>query len=82
MNDKELIDSSLIGVIKSDNKGQFRLTKDPNSTKNNDFLINEKVPATFFKNMLTFRMTNKVFKLEGDLFKVMTNHRFSVDHSS
>ena len=41
MNDKGLIDSSLIEVIKSDNKGQFRLTKDPNSTKPNDFLINE-----------------------------------------
>ena len=37
MNDKGLIDSSLIEVIKSDNKGQFRLTKDPNSTKTNDF---------------------------------------------
>ena len=30
MNDKGLIDSSLIEVLKSDNKGQFRLTKDPN----------------------------------------------------
>ena len=32
INDKGLIDSSLIDVIKSDNKGQFRLSKDPNST--------------------------------------------------
>ena len=37
LNDKGLIDSSLIEVIKSDNKDQFRLTKDPNSTKANDF---------------------------------------------
>ena len=37
VNDKGLIDSSLIEVIKSDNKGQFRLTKDTNSTKPNDF---------------------------------------------
>ena len=80
MNDKGLIDSSLIEVLKSDNKGQFRLTKDPNSTKPNDFLINEKVPVTIFNNMLTFRDTNKIFKLEGDLYKVITDYKFNVDH--
>ena len=82
MNDKGLIDSSLIEVIKSDNKGQFRLTKDLNSTKPNDFLINEKVPVTIFNNMLTFRDTKKVFKLEGDLYKVITDYKFNVDHSN
>ena len=61
MNDKGLIDSSLIELIKSDNKGQFRLTKDPNSTKPNDFLIIEKIPVTIFSNMLTFRDTKKNF---------------------
>ena len=82
MIDKGLIDSSLIEVIKSDNKGQFRLSKDPNSTKPNDFLINEKVPVSIFSNMLTFRDTNKVFKLEGDLLQVITNNKFNVDHSN
>ena len=82
MNDKGLIDSSLIEVIKSDNKGQFRLTKDPNSTKTNDFLINEKVPVSIFSNMLTFRDTKKVFKIEGDLYKVITDYKFNVDHSN
>ena len=82
MNDKGLIDSSLIEVIKSDNKGQFRLTKDPNSTKTNDFLINEKIPVTIFSNMLTFRDTKKVFKIEGDLYKVITDYKFNVDHSN
>ena len=81
MNDKGLIDSSLLEVLKSDNKGQFRLFKDPNSTKPNDLLINEKVPVTIFNNMLTFRDTNKVFKLEGDLYKVITDYKFNVDHS-
>ena len=61
MNDKGLIDSSLIEVLKSDNKGQFRLIKDPNSIKTKDFLNNEKVPVTKFNNMLTFRDTNKFF---------------------
>ena len=82
VNDKGLIDSSLIEVIKSDNKGQFRLTKDPNSTKTNDFSINEKVPVTIFSNMLTFRDTKKVFKIEGDLYKVITDYKFNVDHSN
>ena len=82
MNDKGLIDSSLIEVIKSDNKGQFRLTKDPNSTKPNDFLINEKVPVTIFSNMLTFRDSKKVFKIEGDLYKVITDYKFNVDQSN
>ena len=82
MNDKGLIDSSLIEVIKSDNKGQFRLTKDPNSTKTNDFLINEKVPVSIFSNILTFRDTKKVFKIEGDLYKVITDYKFNVDHSN
>ena len=82
MNDKGLIDSSLIEVIKSDNKGQFRLTKDPDSTKPNDFLINEKVPITIFNNMLTFRNTKKVFKIEGDLYKLITDYKFNVDHSN
>ena len=82
MNDKGLIDGSLIEVIKSDNKGQFRLTKDPNSTKPNDFLINEKVPVTIFSNMLTFRDTKKIFKIEGDLYKVITDYKFNVDHSN
>ena len=77
-----MIDSSLIEVIKSDNKGQFRLTKDPNSTKLNDFLFNEKVPVTIFNNMLTFRDTKKVFKIKGDLYKVITDYKFNVDHSN
>ena len=81
-NDKGLIDSSLIEVIKSDNKGQFRLNKDPNSTKPNDFLINEKVPVTIFSNMLNFRDTKKVFKIEGDLHKVLPDYKFNVDHSN
>ena len=82
INDKGLIDSSLIEVIKSDNKGQFRLTTDPNSTKTNDFLIKEKVPVTIFSNMLTFRDTKKVFKIEGDLYKVITDYKFNADHSN
>ena len=74
--------SSLVEIFKSDNKSQFRLRKDPNSTKMNDFLIHGKIPVTIFSNMITFRDSNKTFKLEGDLLKVITNHKFNVDHSN
>ena len=86
MNDKGLIapylTTSLVEVFKKDNKSQFRLRKDPNSTKLNDFLIHGNIPVTIYSNMITFRDSNKSFKLEGDLLKVITNHKFNVDHSS
>ena len=74
--------SSLVEVFKFDNKSQFRLRKDPNSTKLNDFLIHGQIPITLFSNMLTFRDTNKTFRPEGDLLEVMTNYKFNVDHSN
>ena len=86
MNDQGIIasylTSSLVEVFKKDNKSQFRLRKDPNSTKLNDFLIHGSIPVTIFSNMITFRDTNKTFKLEGDLLKVITNYKFNIDHSS
>ena len=86
MNDKSLIAPylapPLVEVFIFDNKSQFRLRKDPDSTKMNDFLIPGKIPVTLFSNMITFRDSNKTFKLEGDLLKVITNHKFNVDHSN
>ena len=86
MNDQGLIApflaSSLVEVFRKDNKSQFRLRKDPDSTKLNDFLIHGKIPVTIFSNMITFRDNDKTFKLEGDLLKVITNHKFNVDHSN
>ena len=86
MNDKGLIapylTTSLVEVFKKDNKSQFRLRKDPNSTKMNDFLIHGNIPVTIFSNMITFRGSNKTFRLEGALLKVITNYKFNIDHSS
>ena len=86
MNDKGMIapylTTSLVEAFKKDNKSQFRLRKDNNSTKLNDFLIHGTVPVTIFSNMITFRDSNKTFRLEGDLLKVITNYKFNVDHSS
>ena len=86
MNEQGMIASYLASflaeVFKKDNKSQFRLRKDHDSTKLNDFLIHGKIPVTIFSNMIVFRDSNKSFKLEGDLLKVITNHKFNVDHSN
>ena len=72
----------LAEAFKKDNKSQFRIRKDSNSTKLNDFLIHGTIPITIYSNMLTFRDTKKTFRLENDLLKVITNHKFNVDHSN
>ena len=86
MNDKGIIASylalPLVEAFKKGNKSQFRIKKDPDSTKLNDFLIHGKISVTIFSNMITFRDSNKFFRLEGDLLKVITNHKFNVDHSN
>ena len=86
MDDKGLIApylaSSLVNLFKPENKSQFRLRKDLNSTKINDFLINKGIPVTLVSNMLIFRDSNKSFKLEGDILETITNYDFNVDHSN
>ena len=76
------LSSSLVNLFKPENKSQFRLKNDLNSTKMNDFLTNEGIPVTLVSNMLIFRDSNKSFKLEGDLLETMTNYDFNVDHSN
>ena len=86
MNDKGMITSylasSLVNLLKPENKSQFRLKKDPNSTKMNDFLINKVIPVTLVSNLLIFRDSNKSFKLEGDLLETITSYDFNVDYSN
>ena len=58
MNDKGMIApylaSSLVNLFKPENKSQFRLRKELNSTKMNDFLIHGNIPASLYSNMVTF----------------------------
>ena len=74
--------SSLVNIFKPENKSQFRIGKDLNSTKMNDFLIHGRKPVTLFSKMITFRDSNKSFKLEGDLLKLISNYKFNADPSS
>ena len=86
MNDNGMIArclaSSLVNLFKPENKSQFRLKNDVNSTKMNDFLMNKGIPVTLVSNLLIFRDSNKSFKLEGDLLVTITNYDFNVDHSN
>ena len=86
MNDRGMIAPylafSLVNLFKPENKSQFKLKKDLNSTKINDFLINGGIPVTLFSNILLFRDSNKSFKLDGYLLETITNYDFNVDHSN
>ena len=44
--------------------------------------INKTIPITLHDNFLTFRDTNKVFELQGDLLKMITNKNYNVDLAS
>ena len=88
MNDKGMvapnIASSLVfkPLFKPKSESQFRLMKDPNSTKMYDFLIHGNKPVTLYSNMSTFGDSRKPFKLDGDLLKTMTSFKFNVGHSN
>ena len=56
MNDKCMLApylaSSLVNLFKPENKTQFKLLKDPNSIRVNDFSIYTSIPVTLYCNML------------------------------
>ena len=65
--------SSLVNLLKFENKSQVILIKDPNSITMVDFLINTTMPVTLYSNMLTFRDSIKSFTLDEDLLETMTS---------
>ena len=69
---------SLVNLVKPGNTSQFILIKVPNSVGLNNFLINGGVPVILYRNMLTFRDSNKSYKLDGDLLKTSTDYNFNV----
>ena len=75
MNDEGMIApvlaSSLVNLFETENKSQFRITKDLNSNNMKDFFINTSLPITLYSNMLTFRETNRSFKLDREV-KIVT----------
>ena len=86
MNDRGIIASYLLSplakITNPENTTQLNLVKDSSSNRVNDLLIHNSIPITLHDNLLTFRDTNKVFELKGDLLKMITNKNYNVDLSS
>ena len=76
------IASSLVNLLKPENKSQFRLIKDQTSIRVNYFLINGGIPVSLNSKMLTFKDSNKSFKLHGDLLETITNYDSKVNQSN
>ena len=74
--------SSLSKVTNPENSTQFNLVKDSRSNRVNDLLIHNTAPILLHDNLLTFRDSNKVFELKGDLLKMITNKNYNVDLAS
>ena len=74
--------SSLVNIFKPENKSQFRLRTDLNSTKMNDFSTHGNIPVSLYSNMITFRDNIKSFRLDGDLLNLIPNYKFNADHST
>ena len=51
MNDKGMIDSSSVNLLKPEIKSQFKLIKDQKSNRMNDVLINGVLPVTLCSNI-------------------------------
>ena len=74
--------SPLAKITNPENSTQFKLVKDSNSNRVNDLLIHKTIPITLHDNLLTFRDSGKVFELEAELLKMMTNKNYNVDLAS
>ena len=86
MNDRSILASYLMSpsskVNNPENTSQFKLVKDCSSNRVNDLLIHNTIPITLHDNLLTFRDTGKMFELQGDLSKMITNKNYNVDLAS
>ena len=86
MNDRGVISSYLLSPLAKttnpENTTQFKLVKDSSSDRVNDLLIHNTIPITLHDTLLTFRDTNKVLELKGDLLKMITNKNYDVDLAS
>ena len=82
MDDRGILASYLMSplskITNPEKTSQFRLVKVSNSYRVNDLKINKTIPITLHDILLTFRDTNKVFELKGDLLKMITNKNYNV----
>ena len=86
MNDRGILATYLMSplskITNPENTTQFKLEKDPSSSRVNDLKIHNSIPITLHNNLLTFRDSGKVFELKGELLKMITNKNYNVNHAS
>ena len=86
MNDRGVIASLLIffssKITNPEKHTQFRLVNDSSSSRVNDLSIHNTIPITLYNNLLTFRDPSKLFELNGDFLKMITNKNYNVDLAS
>ena len=77
LNDRGEIASHLLSpsskITNRGNTSQFKLVKDCKSKKVNDLLMHNTKPITLYDNLLKLRDAGKLFEIEGDLLKMITN---------
>ena len=66
-------------VINPEHTTHFKVVQDPGSNRFNDRLVNKTIPVILYDNLLTFRDTDKKFKLQEDLLKMKFNKIYAVD---
>ena len=83
MKDRGILASYLMSLLSKitypENTAQFKLVKDGNSNRVNDFKINKSIPNALYNNMVAFRDTGREFELKGDLLKMITKKNYNVD---
>ena len=86
MSDRGILASYLISplykTINPENSIQFKLVKGSSPNRVDDLLRNKTTTITLYNNLFTFRDTGKVFELQGDLLKTITNKNYNVDLAS
>ena len=74
--------SPLSKITNLEYTSQFKLVKDHNSNRVNYLLLHNTIPVTLYNNFLSFRVTGKIFELNGDLFRMVTNKNYIADLAS
>ena len=82
MNDRGILASYLMSpsskITKPKDSSQFKLVKGSSLNRVDGLLIHNTIPNTLHDNLLTFRDGGKIFKLKGDLLKMIINKNYNV----
>ena len=83
INDRGILASYLLSPLSKisnlEKSTQSKLVKDSDCNRVNGSKINKTIPITLHDNLVTFRDSDKIFELKGDLLEMITNKNYNVD---